>query len=70
MGDTTELIHRRIRHWKTTLSGVAGIVCPFLALCFPKAAVEILTVGCALNGMGNIAAADSKPQIIIEPVKK
>jgi hypothetical protein len=66
MGETTEIIHKRIRHTKTTLAGIAGIVCPILALCFPSHAVPILTVGCALNGMGNIAAADAKPKTTIE----
>ncbi len=67
MGDTTEIIQKRIRHWKTTLAGVAGIVCPILALVFPEFAVKILTVGCALNSVGNIAAADATPKTSVEP---
>ena len=62
MGETTELIQKRIRHTKTTMANMAGIVCPILALVFPQHTVAILTIDCALNSMGNIAAADAKPQ--------
>jgi hypothetical protein len=61
MGETTELIHKRIRHWKTTLAGVAGIVCPIVSLFVPpEYATKVLAAGCMLSGTGLIAAADAK----------
>ena len=56
---TTQFIRRRIFHWKTTLAGIAGIVCPLLALFLPEFwALKVLAVSSILSGAGLIAAAD------------
>jgi len=71
MGDTTELIHRRLRHWKTTLAGVASIVCPIISLFVtPELAVKVLAITGALTGTGLIFAADGKPKVIETFVEK
>ena len=70
MGDTTEIIQKLIRHWKTTLAGVASIVCPVIALlCPPEWQVKVMAVGCMLSGAGHIAAADANPKTSAEPPK-
>jgi hypothetical protein len=58
--NTTEFIQRRIRHWRTTLSGIAVILCPIIATVWPEYAVKALSVAALLSGMGHIAGADSK----------
>ncbi len=69
MGETTVLIQKRIRHWKTTAAGIAGIVCPIIALfCPPDIALKILSASAALSGAGLIAAADAKSNESVKPV--
>lgn len=70
MGETTELIHRRIRHWKTTLAGVASILCPVAAGFFPQHSTELLGVAVALNSVGLFNAADAKPQVTETTIRK
>jgi len=63
MSDTTQFIRRRIQHWRTTLAGVAAIVCPIVALfCPPELSNKILAVAVMLSGSGLIAASDAKKQ--------
>lgn len=60
MGETTQIL-RRVRHWKTTLAGIASIVCPVVALfCPPEYSVKILAASSMLAGSGLIAAADAR----------
>lgn len=60
MGDTTELIHRRLRHWRTTAAGVAQILCPVIALFLPPEwSIKVLSIAAVLGGVGSIAAADA-----------
>lgn len=58
-GGTTEIIRRRIRHWKTTLAGIATIASPILVGIWPQHATTIVTACSALTGAGLIAAADA-----------
>ncbi len=62
MSETTEIIHRRIRHWKTTAAGVAAIVAPIAASIWPEHAIKILSAASALSGAGLLAAADAKKE--------
>ena len=63
MSETTEIIRRRIQHWKTTIAGIAGIVCPIIALFVPpEYSIKVLAAGAVLSGAGLIAAADAKPK--------
>jgi hypothetical protein len=69
MGETTELIHKRIRNWKTTTAGVAVIVCPIVAIfCPPDLAMKVMAAGNMLGGLGLVAARDAKPHetVVIE----
>lgn len=60
MGETTTII-RRVQHWKTTLAGIASIVCPIAALFVPpEYSVKILAASSMLAGSGLIAAADAR----------
>lgn len=60
MGETTQIL-RRVRHWKTTLAGVASIVAPIAALFAPpEYQVKILAAASILSGSGLIAAADAR----------
>lgn len=57
---TTQFIRRRVHHWRTTLAGIASIVCPVAALFLePDLAVKVLSVSAVLSGAGLIAAADA-----------
>jgi hypothetical protein len=58
--NTTEFIRRRIRNWRTTLAGVAMLLCPLIAIIWPEYAVQALLVATALGGAGHIAGADGK----------
>lgn len=61
MGETTEIL-RRVRHWKTTLAGIATMIAPVAALFAPpEYQVKILAAASLLSGLGHIAAADAKP---------
>lgn len=59
MGETTELIRKRIRHTKTTLAGIATILGPIAATLWPEHAGKIMLATSALTGAGLIAAADA-----------
>ncbi len=60
-GNTTEIIQRRIRHWKTTAAGIACIVAPLVAIfCPPEIAVKVLAAASALAGTGLVVAADAR----------
>jgi hypothetical protein len=68
MGETTEILHRRVRHWRTTAAGVASIVAPVIALfCPPDLAIKVLAAASALAGSGLIAAADARPKQETKP---
>ena len=71
-GSTTEFIRRRIYHWKTTLSGIAGIAGPIAAILWPEYKDKIMTATVMLMGAGQVAAADSsnvnpKTEIMFKP---
>lgn len=66
MGDTTEIIQKRIRHWKTTLVGVAGLLAPIALTVWPQHGKEIIEVMIAINGVGFMAAADAKPKSSVQ----
>ena len=66
MGETTQIL-RRIRHWKTTLTGVALIASPLALSIWPDQAALIAKITVALTGAGFIAAADSKPTEVQNP---
>jgi hypothetical protein len=57
---TTVIIRRRLRHWRTTLAGVVGMLGPIAALIWPEYALKILSISSAINGAGLVAAPDSK----------
>lgn len=59
MGETTEIIRKRIRHTKTTLAGIATILGPVAVALWPAHAGTITAITSALTGMGLIAAADA-----------
>ena len=59
MGETTLLIQRRMRHWKTTLTGLACLLAPVAAAVWPEYAPKITAGVSALAGLGFIAAADA-----------
>lgn len=66
MDTTTQIIQRRIKHWKTSLAGISAIVCPLVALFVsPDLAIKLLGIGVALNAAGNMSAADAKPKMIV-----
>ena len=56
---TTEIIRRRIRHWKTTVAGIATIASPVLVSIWPEHASTITAACAGLTGAGLIAAADA-----------
>lgn len=58
---TTQFIRRRVRHWKTTLAGVAQIVCPIAIIFWPQEAQKIATLQGIVAGWGFICAADAQP---------
>lgn len=58
-GSTTLLIRRRIRHWKTTLAGLATIATPILVILFPEQAAKITLIGSTFTGWGLISASDA-----------
>jgi hypothetical protein len=61
-GSTTMMFRRRLRHWKTTASGLASIVCPIVSLFLPPEwAAKLLAAAGILAGTGLISAADAKP---------
>lgn len=60
MGETTTIIRKRIRHWKTTVAGVACFLAPVAAIIWPEYAAKINSVAMLLAGAGFIAAADAK----------
>lgn len=70
MGETTALLEKRIRHWKTTLVGVAGIIGPVALHVWPEHSQQIIAAMMALNGVGFMAAADAKPKVSTEPPTK
>lgn len=73
MGETTQILHRRIRHWKTTIAGIATIVAPVLVILFPDYAAKITLIGSACTGWGLISAPDASnlkpkpPGEVLEP---
>ena len=60
MSGTTELIRRRIHHWKTTVVGVAMILAPVAIAIWPQHSAAIQQAMIALTGAGFIAAADAR----------
>ena len=62
MGETTEIIRRRIHHWKTTVIGVVMILAPVALVVWPEHTAVIQQVIIALTGAGFIAAADARKQ--------
>jgi len=66
MDSTTQIIQRRIKHYKTTIAGIASIVCPIVSLFLPPDwANKILAAGVILSGAGLIGAADAKPKEVV-----
>jgi peptidoglycan/LPS O-acetylase OafA/YrhL len=61
-GHTTEIIRRRIRHWRTTLAGLACLLAPLAVAVWPQHADRIYAAAAALGGAGLIAAADAKKE--------
>ena len=55
---TTTIIRRRIRHWKTTIAGVAVLISPIVCGLWPQHAATITQIVLGLTGAGLIAAAD------------
>ncbi len=60
MGETTQIIQRRIRHWKTTIAGIALILAPVAGAIWPEYASKITNAAFLLAGGGFIAAADAQ----------
>jgi hypothetical protein len=58
---TTQIIRRRIRHWKTTICGIVTIVAPIAVLIWPQHALLFSSIISAVTGAGLISAADAKP---------
>lgn len=59
MGETTEIIQKKIRHWKTSIVGVAGLLGPVALSIWPEYSQKIIAVMMAINGVGFMAAADA-----------
>jgi len=67
---TTMMIRRRVRNWKTTVSGIAAIVCPVISLFLPPEwAAKLLAASGILAGSGLITAADATASEGKEAVK-
>jgi hypothetical protein len=62
MGETTEIIRRRVRHWKTTLAGVALMSAPVAVAIWPEHTALIQNIVAGLAGAGLMAAADASPK--------
>jgi hypothetical protein len=62
MGETTEIIRRRVRHWKTTITGIALAAAPVAMSVWPEQSGLIAKIVAGLAGAGFILAADAKPQ--------
>jgi len=60
MGETTLLIQKRIRHWRTTIAGIVCWLAPVALLIWPDQAAQITAIAFAVTGTGLIAAPDSK----------
>jgi hypothetical protein len=60
MGETTQIIQRRIRHWKTTIAGISLILAPVAGALWPEYAAKITQAALLLAGGGFIAAADAQ----------
>ena len=59
MSETTQIIRRRIRHWRTSLAGVAILAAPIALAIWPEQAPVIHRIVDALIGLGLISAADA-----------
>ena len=57
---TTQIFRRRVRHWKTTATGIATILAPIAAAAWPHYANIINDATMALVGAGLISAADAQ----------
>lgn len=67
---TTQIIQRRIRHWKTTVAGVAAIVCPIIAPFLPPEwSRKVLEVALFLSGGALLAANDPSKGKVADVVK-
>jgi hypothetical protein len=62
MGETTVMIQRRIRHWKTSIAGIALLLAPVAAAIWPAHADKIHNAALALGGLGLVSAADAQKQ--------
>lgn len=60
MGETTVILQRRIRHWKTTVIGIVLWTAPAAALIWPEHKALITQVALALAGGGFMFAADAQ----------
>lgn len=60
MGETTQIIQRRIRHWKTTAIGIVLWIAPAAAAIWPDHAALITKAALALAGGGFMMAADAQ----------
>jgi len=70
---TTMMIRKRILHWKTSLAGVASMLCPVLAIFLPPEwAAKVLSASALLSGAVLLAANDpgkDKLQGVVDQVK-
>ena len=70
MNSTTQIIQRRIKHYKTSIAGIASIVCPFVSLFLPPEwATKVMAAGLAIGGAGLLGAADAKPTVVTKIVE-
>jgi len=60
MSETTIMIKRRIRHWKTTVAGVLAFLAPVACIIWPEYAGKIRDAALMIAGGGLIAAPDAK----------
>lgn len=58
MSETTMIIRRRLKHWKTSITGIALMLSPVAYAIWPNHGEIITKVVLSLTGAGFIAAAD------------
>ena len=67
---TTVLIRKRILHWKTSLAGVASMLCPVVAIFLPPEwGAKVLSASALLSGAALLAANDPTKETVQTVVK-